>query len=76
MGDGSMREVPVQTFSGRAITATKGAEERYTADELDRFAKYYGAHPDLLEGFAYVHNTERKAFLADVTEKKWDVTMK
>lgn len=50
--------------------------DRYNRDELERFAKYYGAHPDLLEGFQFVHNSERKPFLADVTEKKWDITMK
>ena len=54
----------------------KSLGDRYDDDELGRFERYYGAHPKLLEGFSYVRNTERKTFLANVTEKKNDISVK
>lgn len=73
--DEQMREVEVRTFSGRAV-ADDVLYEKYSNDELEKFERYYGAHPKLLEGFAFVRNSERKPFLADVTERKNDITPK
>lgn len=73
--DEPMREVEVRTFSGRAV-GDDVLLDKYSGDELEKFEKYYGAHPKLLEGFAFVRNTERKTFLAEVTEKKNDITPK
>ena len=48
---------------------------KYTEQELDAFSKYYGAPPQLLDGFTYIKNQEGSDFLQGVTESSHDLTV-
>ena len=41
---------------------------KYTSDELHHFREYYGAPPEVLDGFSTVKHAERQPFLVAVTE--------
>ncbi len=64
--DVGMTQIPVQQMRHLA--------ERYSADELNQLAEYYGSHPTSLEGFAWVKNAEGADFIAAVTESEQDLS--
>ena len=52
----------------------RSVTEKYTEDEIKQFKAYYGAHPDLLDGFKYAKNAETANFLSQLSETENDIT--
>jgi hypothetical protein len=47
-----MKDIGIQRLGASVISM-------FSEEDLEKFKKYYGSHPQLLDGFKYIKNSEK-----------------
>lgn len=45
----------------------------FSKEQVEAFVKYFGTHPDLMEGSKYFGNSEKQKFIMDITGTTHDI---